>query len=85
MASSTSSDEDDSSWADADFSGLDDLGALQCFVGIYDNLLDNGDSDNGAHVAITLEGGSCARCRPGMKTARIFSDRIRDRIRLEGF
>jgi hypothetical protein len=62
-ASSTSSNEDDSSWAGADFSKLDDPGALRCFVGIYDNLLDNGDSDDRAHVAITLEGGGCAWCR----------------------
>jgi hypothetical protein len=44
--SSTSSDEDDSSWAGADFSGLDDPGALRRFIGIYDYLLDDGDSDD---------------------------------------
>jgi hypothetical protein len=46
IASSTSSDEDDSSWASADFSELGDLGALHHFIGIYDYLLDNGDSDD---------------------------------------
>jgi hypothetical protein len=45
-ASSTSSDEDDSSWASADFSGLNDLGALCHFIGICDYLLDNGDFDD---------------------------------------
>jgi hypothetical protein len=45
-ASSTSSDEDDSSWAGADFSGLNDLGALRHFIGVCDYLLDNGDSDD---------------------------------------
>jgi hypothetical protein len=44
--SSTSSDEDDDSWAGANFSGLDDPGALHHFVGIYDYLLDDGDSDD---------------------------------------
>jgi hypothetical protein len=45
-ASSTSSDEDDSSWAGTDFSRLNDLGALRHFIGVCDNLLDNGDSDD---------------------------------------
>jgi hypothetical protein len=49
MAFSTSSDEDDGSWADTDFSGLDDLGALRRFVGVCDYLLDGGDSDNGGY------------------------------------
>jgi hypothetical protein len=44
--SSTSSDEDDSSWANADLSGLNDLGALHHFIGICDYLLDNNDSDD---------------------------------------
>jgi hypothetical protein len=44
MASSTSSNEDDGSWADTDFSRLDDLGALRRFVGVYDYLLDGGES-----------------------------------------
>jgi hypothetical protein len=44
---STSSDEDGSSWADADFSELGDPRALRCFVGICDYLLDDGDSDDG--------------------------------------
>jgi hypothetical protein len=44
---STSSDEDDSSWADADFSELGDPRALHRFVGICDYLLDDGDSDDG--------------------------------------
>jgi hypothetical protein len=42
-ASSTSSDEDDSGWANADFSGLDDSGALHCFISVCDYLLDNDD------------------------------------------
>jgi hypothetical protein len=46
---STSFDEDDGSWAGADFSGLDDPGALRRFVGVYDYLLDGGDSDNGGY------------------------------------
>jgi hypothetical protein len=33
-ASSTSSDEDDSSWAGADFSGLNDPRALRHFIGV---------------------------------------------------
>jgi hypothetical protein len=44
---STSSDEDGSSWANADFSELVDPRALHCFVGICDYLLDDGDSDDG--------------------------------------
>jgi hypothetical protein len=44
--SSASSDEDDSSWTGADFSGLDDPGALYRFIGVCDYLLDNGDSDD---------------------------------------
>jgi hypothetical protein len=47
--SSTSYDEDDGSWAGADFSRLDDLGTLRRFVGVYDYLLDGGDSDNGSY------------------------------------
>jgi hypothetical protein len=49
IASSTSSDEDDGSWAGVDFSGLDDLGALHHFIGMYDYLLDDGDSDDGGY------------------------------------
>jgi hypothetical protein len=45
-ASSTSSDEDDGSWASADFSRLDDPGALRRFVSICIYLLDDGDSDD---------------------------------------
>jgi hypothetical protein len=48
-ASSTSSDEDDGSWASTDFFGLDDPGALRHFVGICDYLLDDGDSDDGGY------------------------------------
>jgi hypothetical protein len=44
--SSTSSNEDDSCWLGADFSGLGDPGALRHFIGICDYLLDNGDSDD---------------------------------------
>jgi hypothetical protein len=47
--SSTSSDEDDGSWASANFSGLDDPRALCCFVGVYNYLLDGGDSDDGCY------------------------------------
>jgi hypothetical protein len=46
IASSTSSDEDDSNWASTDFSGLGDLGALCRFIGIYDYLLNNGNSND---------------------------------------
>jgi hypothetical protein len=45
-ASSTSSDEDDSSWTSADLSGLSNPGALHHFIGVCDCLLDNGDSDD---------------------------------------
>jgi hypothetical protein len=45
-ASSTNSNEDDNSWASADFSGLGDPGALHHFIGVCDYLLDNGDSDD---------------------------------------
>jgi hypothetical protein len=45
-ATSTSSDENDRSWAGTDFSGLDDLGALRHFIGIYDYLLNGGDFDD---------------------------------------
>jgi hypothetical protein len=48
-ASSTSSDEDDGSWASADFSGLDDPGALRRFVGICDYLFDDSDSDDSGY------------------------------------
>jgi hypothetical protein len=48
-ASSTSSDEDDSSWAGTDFSGLNDLRALRRFISVYDYLLDNGDSDDNGY------------------------------------
>jgi hypothetical protein len=44
--SSTSSNEDDSCWLGADFSGLGDPGALRRFIGICDYLLDNSDSDD---------------------------------------
>jgi hypothetical protein len=47
IASSTSSDDDDGSWASANFSRLDDPGALHRFVDICDYLLDDGDSDDG--------------------------------------
>jgi hypothetical protein len=46
IASSTSSDEDDSSWAGVDFFGLNDPRALRRFIGVCDYLLDNGDSDD---------------------------------------
>jgi hypothetical protein len=48
-ASSTSSDEDNDSWAGADFSGLDDPGALRRFVGVCDYLLDGGDFDDSGY------------------------------------
>jgi hypothetical protein len=47
--SSTSCDKDDDSWADADFSGLNDLGTLRRYVGVCDYLLDGDDSDNGSY------------------------------------
>jgi hypothetical protein len=47
--SSTSSDEDDGSWAGTDFSRLDNPGALHRFIGVYDYLLDGGDSDDGGY------------------------------------
>jgi hypothetical protein len=40
------SDKDNSSWASADFSGLNDPRALRRFIDVYDYLLDNGDSDD---------------------------------------
>jgi hypothetical protein len=49
MAFDTSFDEDDGSWAGANFSRLDDPGALCHFVGIYNYLLDGGDSDDGGY------------------------------------
>jgi hypothetical protein len=49
MAFSTNSDEDDGSWANADFSELDELGALRRFVGVCDYLLDGDDFDNGGY------------------------------------
>jgi hypothetical protein len=48
-ASITSSDEDDGSWASVDFSRLDDPGALCCFIGVYNYLLDGGNSDDGGY------------------------------------
>jgi hypothetical protein len=48
-ASSTSFDEDDGSWADANFSGLNDPGALRHFIGICNYLLDGSDSDDGGY------------------------------------
>jgi hypothetical protein len=48
-ASSTGSDEDDDSWTNADFSGLNDPGALRRFIGIYDYLLDGVDSDDSGY------------------------------------
>jgi hypothetical protein len=45
-ASSTSSGEDDINWANADFSEINDPGALRRFIGVCDYLLDNGDSDD---------------------------------------
>jgi hypothetical protein len=47
-ASSTSSDKDDGSWADVDFSRLNDTRALHHFVNIYDYLLNGDDSDYSA-------------------------------------
>jgi hypothetical protein len=47
--SSTSFDEDDGSWAGANFSRLDDPRALRHFVGICDYLLDDGDSIDGGY------------------------------------
>jgi hypothetical protein len=47
--SSTNSDEDDGSWAGADFFGLDDLWALCRFIGFCDYLLDGDDSNNGSY------------------------------------
>jgi hypothetical protein len=47
--SSISSDEDDSSWAGANFSGLGDSGALHRFADICDYLLDDSDSDDGGY------------------------------------
>jgi hypothetical protein len=44
--SSTSSDEDNGSWAGADFFGLDDPRALRRFVGVCDYLLNGGNSDD---------------------------------------
>jgi hypothetical protein len=38
-ASSTSSDEDDNSWAGTNFSTLNDPGALYRFISIYNYLL----------------------------------------------
>jgi hypothetical protein len=49
IASSTNSDKDDSSWADADFSRLGDLGALRRFISICDYLLNDGDSDDDSY------------------------------------
>jgi hypothetical protein len=49
MASSTSSDEDGDSWAGADFSRLNDPGALCHFIGIYNYLLDGGDSNDSGY------------------------------------
>jgi hypothetical protein len=46
IASNIGSDQDDSSWASADFSGLNDLGALRRFIDVCDYLIDNGDSDD---------------------------------------
>ena len=40
------SDEYNSSWGDADFSGLDDPEALRQFLGNYDYLLETSDSDS---------------------------------------
>jgi hypothetical protein len=47
--SSTGSDKNDSSWASADFSGLNDPGALCRFIGVCNYLLDNGDSDDDSY------------------------------------
>jgi hypothetical protein len=49
MTFSTSSNEDDGSWASADFSGFDNPRVLCCFVGICDYLLDGGDFNNGGY------------------------------------
>jgi hypothetical protein len=49
IASSANSNEDDSNWAGADFSGLDDPGALRRFIGTCDYLFDDGDSDDGSY------------------------------------
>jgi hypothetical protein len=48
-ASSTSSDEDDGSWASANFSRLDDPEALRRFLDVCDYLLNSGDSDDGGY------------------------------------
>jgi hypothetical protein len=45
-ASTTSCDEDDDSWAGADFFELNDPRTLRHFVGVCDYLLDGSDSDN---------------------------------------
>jgi hypothetical protein len=47
--SSASSNEDDSNWAGADFSGFDDLGDLRRFIGACNYLFDNSDSDDGGN------------------------------------
>jgi hypothetical protein len=45
-ASSTSSDENDGSWAGANFSELNDSRALHHFISICDYLLDGSDSND---------------------------------------
>jgi hypothetical protein len=69
-AFSTSSDEDDDSWAGADFSALDNIGALRCFVGVCNYLLDGDDSDNGDNELTW----PCAR-RQRLHTTSTFHDR----------
>jgi hypothetical protein len=48
-ASSTSCDKDNGSWANADFSRLDDPGTLRHFIGVYDYLLDGGVFNDGGY------------------------------------
>jgi hypothetical protein len=48
-ASSAIFDEDDSSWAGTDVSGLDDPGALCRFISTCDYLLDDCDSDDNGY------------------------------------
>ena len=48
-SSSVDSKEDGSGWAGADFSGLDDLGALRQFLGSNNYLLEGVDSNDESH------------------------------------
>jgi hypothetical protein len=49
MSSSVDSEEDDDSWADADFSGLNDPEALCLFLFSSNYLLEGFDSDDESH------------------------------------